>query len=325
MERLLLCANPAASGFTGGLHRAVVSRFRESFEVEMEWPKTTAEARSISAAAAAEQIGRVVAMGGDGVVHHIANGLAGTETALGIIPAGTTNVLARILGVPAKPQAAADFICSDPPVRAVPAAMLTLDHGNSVVESRLATFSCGMGLDAAVVERAEQEPDRKYRLAGLHYARSAASVAWTDFTKRSPDLTVRTRDRSAEAVAVLVSVYDRYSYFGRRPVRFGPHRAGALSVLVVRELPRRRLASILYRIVTGADLSEVAGLEVWQGVTSVEVAAPARAPAQADGELLRSPVMFSVAARADYLRVLMPEPIIASGPRYFPDKSPSPG
>ena len=325
MERLLLCANPAASGFTGGLHRAVVSRLRENFDVELEWPETTAAARSISAAAAAEQIGRVVAMGGDGVVHHIANGLAGTGTALGIIPAGTTNVLARILGLPAKPQAAAEFVCSEPPVRAVPAAMLTLDHGNSVVESRLATFSCGVGFDAAVVERAEQEPDRKYRLAGLHYARSAASVAWTDFTRRSPDLMVRTRDRSAEAVAALVSVYDRYSYFGRRPVRFGPHQAGTLSVLAIRELPRRRLASILRRIVTGANLAGVAGLEVWQGVTSVEVTAPGGAPAQADGELLRSPLMFSVAARADYLRVLMPDVGNASGPGSIPVESPTPG
>ncbi|MCE2529680.1 MAG: hypothetical protein J4G11_07410 [Acidimicrobiia bacterium] len=306
MARILLCANPSASGFTGGLHRSVVARLRESYEVETEWPRSTAEARSISAAAAADRLNLVVAMGGDGVVHHIANGLAGTSTALGIIPAGTTNVLARILGLPRKPRAATEFICGSPPVATVPTAMLTLDHGESGVESRLATFSCGAGFDAAVVERAEQEPHRKYRLSGLHYARSAASVAWSGFSKQFPDLTVRTRDRSAEAVAVFVSLYDRYTYFGRLPVRFGPHQSNTLSVLVARELPRRRMVSILRRVVTGAQLSGADGFEVWTGVTSVEVSASGGFPAQADGELLRSPVKFSVASRPDHLRVLKP-------------------
>jgi len=308
MARILLCTNPSASGFTGGLHRSVVARLRESYEVETEWPATTAEARSISAAAAADRFDVVVAMGGDGVVHHIANGLAGTGTALGIIPAGTTNVLARILGLPRKPRAATEFICGGPPVATVPTAMLTLDHGESGVESRLATFSCGAGFDAAVVERAEQEPHRKYRFSGLHYARSATSVAWSGFAERAPDLAVTTRDRSAEAVAVFVSLYDRYTYFGRIPVGFGAHEPGTLSVLVARELPRRRLVPILRRVVTGAGLSGAEGFELWSGVTSVEVSAPGGFPAQADGELLRSPVKLSVAARPDHLRVLKPAP-----------------
>ncbi len=320
MARLLLCTNPSASGFTGGLHRSVVARLRESYEVETEWPGTTAEARSISAAAAADRVDVVVAMGGDGVVHHIANGLGGTGTALGIIPAGTTNVLARILGLPRKPRAATEFICERRPAETVPAAMLTLDHGASGVESRLATFSCGAGFDAAVVERAEQEPHRKYRFSGLHYARSATSVAWTGFSGRSPDLTVTTRDRSAEAVAVFVSLYDRYTYFGRIPVRFGSHEPGALSVLVARELPRRRLGSILRRVVTGAELSGTEGLEVWTGVTSVHVSASGGFQAQADGELLRSPLRLSVAARPDHLRVLKPVPPGSSGSDPMPGK-----
>ena len=325
MARLLLCTNPSASGFTGGLHRSVVARLRESYEVETEWPGTTAEARSISAAAAADRFDVVVAMGGDGVVHHIANGLAGTSTALGIIPAGTTNVLARILGLPRKPRAATEFICGYPPVAAVPTAMLTLDHGEAGVESRLATFSCGAGFDAAVVERAEQEPHRKYSFSGLHYARSATSVAWTGFSERAPDLEVTTRDRSAEAVAVFVSLYDRYTYFGRIPIRFGSHEPGTVSVLVARELPRRRLVSILRRVVTGAALSGTEGFEVWTGVTSVQVSAPGGFPAQADGELLRSPVKFSVAARPDHLRVLKPGSPEQAGPDDIPGKGPDGG
>ena len=46
-------------------------------------------------------------MGGDGVAHHVGNALVGTDTALGLIPVGTTNVLARILGILARKTAEA--------------------------------------------------------------------------------------------------------------------------------------------------------------------------------------------------------------------------
>jgi len=107
-----------------------------------------ADTRAVSAAAQAEGFELVVAMGGDGMVHHVANGIGGTGTPLGIVPVGTTNVLARLLGIPSRATKAADLICSRPPPRPAPAAMLAMDHGGGGVETRLATFACGAGFDA---------------------------------------------------------------------------------------------------------------------------------------------------------------------------------
>lgn len=307
VERILLCANPAASGFTGGLHRAVVSRLRRRFEVEAEWPRSVRDTRAVSAAAQADGFDLVVAMGGDGMVHHVANGIGGTGTPLGIVPVGTTNVLARLLGIPSRATRAADFICSRPPPRPAPAAMLTLGHGSGDAETRLAAFSCGAGFDAAVVERAEQELHRKYRLAGLHYAATAATVAWNDFTGRRHGLVVKSGGRSVSAVAVFVRLYDRYTYFGRVPVRFGAYVPDTLGVLVARSMSRRRIPAILGRAVTGRDIGKVDGFEAWSGVTDLEVIAPdSGVPLQADGELLGSARRLSVSIAPDHLRVLMP-------------------
>lgn len=312
MRRLLLCANPAASGFTGGLHREVLARFRAGFDVEAEWPKTPDDTRRMSSEAAADGVDVVVAMGGDGVVHHVANGVGGSHSALGIIPAGTTNVLARLVGVPKRPRAAADLICEQSDPRAIPSARLTLTTASGT-EHRRATFAAGMGLDAEVVEVAEQEPFRKYSFGGIHYARSAAGVLWSEIPGREPELQVSDGERTARAIAVLVQLHEQYTYFGRMPLKFGTYERGAATVLIVTELPRRRIASVFGSAAIGRDLNRIKGIEVWDSVTEVTISSSGVIPAQADGELLGTPGTLTVSADPDALHIIAAQPSPRSG------------
>jgi diacylglycerol kinase family enzyme len=59
------------------------------------------EAETLARRAVEEGFGQVVAAGGDGTVNHVANGIAGSHAALGILPMGTINVFAMELGLPA--------------------------------------------------------------------------------------------------------------------------------------------------------------------------------------------------------------------------------
>ena len=192
MPRLLLIANPLASGFTGSTHRQVLASLSESYQVESIWPNGPDESKEASAKAAANGVDVVVAMGGDGVTHHVANGLVGTDTALGLIPVGTTNVLARILRLPTRPLAAAKFLGADPNTRRIPVARVE-GNGPDLRIAGYALFAAGLGLDAEIVQQAESTPHRKAWFGGLHYARSAAWLFISKFRNRLPTL----RDRHA--------------------------------------------------------------------------------------------------------------------------------
>ncbi len=61
--------------------------------------KAAGDAERMAREAAQEGVPLVVAMGGDGTVYEVANGVLGSETALGLIPFGTGNDLARTLGL----------------------------------------------------------------------------------------------------------------------------------------------------------------------------------------------------------------------------------
>lgn len=284
MRRLLLLSNPSASGFTGALFRDVVATLSESFDVVAEWPHGPDETRALSAAAADDGYSVVAAMGGDGVVHHAANGVAGTTAALAIVPAGTTNVASRIFGLPKKPAAAAEAIAALP---AVPTRLARIDStrdGATMVE--YAAFAVGVGFDADVVERAERRPHSKLRFGGVHYAESAASALLRDWRSRPANLRVDIDGDRTDGVAVLAQVHHPYTYFGRVPLHITREPVDGLAAVVAEDLEVHRAAEIFGRAVLRRPMSERTGAQVFEQFARLVIDAEPPTPFQADGEHL---------------------------------------
>ncbi|MFQ5522090.1 MAG: diacylglycerol/lipid kinase family protein [Acidimicrobiia bacterium] len=305
MDRVVVIANPVASQFTGGAHRDVMAIFDKAAQVHPLWPGSGPEAEQAAAEAVADGANIVVAMGGDGIVHHVAQGVVGSEAVLGVIPVGTTNVFARILGLPTRPAKAAKLIARGNPPRQVGVARMVLSRG-TVETSHYALFSCGLGLDAEIVVSADADPYRKYRFGSLHYASTALSVALRRFPRRRPHIEAVSEDRKAKAMTAIFQFREVYTYFGRRRITISPDRPSPMTLLVMTRLPRRRLPRIAFDALTRGDLRGVKGFEVWEGVEAAYFRADPAAPAQADGEPLGMADAASVEWVPDALKVASP-------------------
>ncbi|MBB5373969.1 diacylglycerol/lipid kinase family protein [Acidocella aromatica] len=79
-------------------------------KVEVAETEHPGHATELAREAAREGRGMVVAAGGDGTIAEVANGLIGSPTALGVIPLGTANVLAKEYGLPSSPRAVANML-----------------------------------------------------------------------------------------------------------------------------------------------------------------------------------------------------------------------
>lgn len=156
--------------------------------------------RPLVAEALGEGVASVIGVGGDGTMRDIASVIAGTDVPLGIIPAGTGNQMAAVLGVPRSPLRAVDMLGS--------AIERTIDLGSVTValERGAATDSifiigCGAGFDAELMATTSVGPKRRWGTAA--YFVQGARLAMR-LTTTSCRVTVDDELIETAATAVLI-------------------------------------------------------------------------------------------------------------------------
>lgn len=113
-------------------------------------------ARDLARAAAGQGAGLVLVCGGDGTINEVINGITPGETTLGILPAGTANIIAKELGLPHDPLRAARQL-PHWSARRIPLGLATWPAGtgapDSKVERRYFLSVAGVGFDAYIVHK----------------------------------------------------------------------------------------------------------------------------------------------------------------------------
>jgi diacylglycerol kinase family enzyme len=99
---LPVVVNPVARGGRTGPPHELIERLAEQRGLRVEWWATQApgHATELAARAARDRLPALAVFGGDGTYNEAARGLVGSETALLVLPGGTTSVLAYELGIP---------------------------------------------------------------------------------------------------------------------------------------------------------------------------------------------------------------------------------
>jgi YegS/Rv2252/BmrU family lipid kinase len=240
--------------------------------------------------------GVVVAAGGDGTVGAVAEQVANSQTALVVLPLGTSNDFARSLGIPMDVAAAARLIANGK--------VSTIDLGQfDRPGERPRTFvhAATVGLNVSFAKLATRASLRQ-RLGRLTYA-VAAAVAFRDRKLFDCHLSHDGRTERLELAQLSVINAPIFGGFLGLRVRGSSPVDGLLDVLAAEDLPRRRTVGAgIYQLVrlkrplTGVHAFQSAELVV-DSSEALEVSL--------DGEVAsRLPGRFSVAERA--LRVITP-------------------
>ena len=164
-RKIAFIVNPLSGGKDKGKIIASVKETmqREGFSHEIFMTERPGHATEIARSCDADV---VVATGGDGTVSEVAQGLAGTEKILGIIPCGSGDGLALHLGISRNPRKALGTVCET--------CVCDMDYG--LVNGKAFFCTTGVGLDAEVARRFAEAPQR-----GLRTYISEAWKTWRDF------------------------------------------------------------------------------------------------------------------------------------------------
>jgi diacylglycerol kinase (ATP) len=231
---------------------------------------SAADGERLAAKAVAEGVAGIVAVGGDGTVQTALQGVAGTQTPLAVVPAGTGNDLALALGIPCEPLAAARAAATD----LADGASRPLDLGRAAGRWWSTVLCCGF--DSLVSDRANRlrwpRGRRRYDVAIL------AELA--RLRPREVRLVLDGEERTVPVT--LVAVGNTPSYGGA--MRMCPSADpgdGCFDVTVVGPMTRRELVRTRPRLADGTHV-EHAAVTVHRA-RRVELAA-AGITAYADGE-----------------------------------------
>jgi YegS/Rv2252/BmrU family lipid kinase len=220
-QRLKFIINPIA-GFRRdkSFIEELIRRRCKNLDFAIVHTAAPGDATRVAQEAATEGYHAVVAVGGDGTVNETASGLVGTDTALGILPRGSGNGLARSLNIPLQAAQALEVICSGKEHR--------IDAGRAA--HRYFFVVTGVGFDANV--------GQKFNLAAWRGPLPYFYIAAREFANYQPEpLRLLIEDHAIDLTPFLVTVANTEQY-GNGAI-IAPHAKpddGVLDVCVVQPM-----------------------------------------------------------------------------------------
>lgn len=286
-HRVLLIWNPASTEVTSESIGSVLVQLAERVEVVAMQTLAAGDGERLGRLAADQGFDAVFVLGGDGTANEVVNG-AGDRLPIGVLPAGGTSVLPRVLGLPRDLDEAAARLCD------------ALEEGSErsisvgKLNDRRFTFSAGIGVDAEIVKRIDERgrggdnADESSRPGDLWFVREAIGVLLAgDYAE--PQIHVEVPgEPDVHAATLFVANCSPWSFAGPVPLDVAPDASfdGGFDLVAIESIEPRsapgRLASLLRR----NDDDEDDGIQRLHNLERATVRCDRPLPVQVDGELI---------------------------------------
>ncbi|MGK2930193.1 MAG: diacylglycerol/lipid kinase family protein [Acidimicrobiales bacterium] len=305
--RILLVVNAFASSVTARSMVVINKAFSADHDVTLVETSRRGHATRLALGAANEGYDAVIVMGGDGTLNEAANGLMGTDTALGVLPGGSTNVFARQIGLPNDPVEATGVLLDALATESI------RPIGLGTVDGRGFLFHTGLGFDAAVVEQVERRSSLK-RYAGHPLFVYAGFATWfRHFDHTRPRMEIHLEDGRVvdDAYFAIVLNTSPYTYLGNRGLDLTPEATleTGLSVVAIRTMDFvKTLGLIASAIGSGRHLRSSRHAVLAHDLTQLDVTGHGTFPYQVDGDFLGHTESLRFEHRPDSLRLVVPAP-----------------
>jgi diacylglycerol kinase family enzyme len=291
-KRMLIIVNPYATTVSDRLKNLVVYALQARYEVEAVDTEAAEHAIEIGREARTGGYDVVVAFGGDGTLNEVANGLAGTDVPVSVLPGGSTNVVCRTLGIPNDVVDATEHLIG----LADDFRPRKIDLGRC--NGRHFVFACGVGLDATVVKRVDAHPRLKARARQWYYTWAAISAFYRQYLRDPVRFELTVGDETLEGVTAIAQNSDPFTYFANIPIRICEDIGlddGTISMALLRRAKQRDMLPIASRVLSkGLHVSKNRQIDEFDDVTRASVRSisqdedglPRAFPVQVDGDYI---------------------------------------
>ncbi|OEJ25084.1 diacylglycerol kinase [Streptomyces agglomeratus] len=321
--RALLVVNPAATTTSARTRDVLIHALASEMKLEVVTTEYRGHARDLGRRAVeSKDIELVVALGGDGTVNEVVNGLLheGPDPErlprLAVVPGGSTNVFARALGIPNDAVEATGAILDALRTRSERTVGLGLAAGtpgteDESVPARWFTFCAGFGFDAGVIGRVEQHRERGKRSTHALYVRQVVRQFLREPHRLQGLITLERpgHDPVEDLVLSIICNTSPWTYLGNRPMYASPEASfdKALDVLGLSKLSTPAVARYATQLLTSTPERGPHGKHAvtLHDLTDFTLHSKAPLPFQMDGDHLglRTSVTFTGVRRA--LRVIV--------------------
>ena len=289
--------NPMASGGVTRIKWPHIKRLldKAEFKYDHEFTASPNHATELAADAVKQGYKQVIAVGGDGTIHEVVNGLVDTsgksEVVLGIISTGTGNDFARSIGVHGAYRKSVDQLRRTTE-KTVDVGIVEYSNGKGVKQQRIFVNMAGVGFDAAVLHATK----KRFRVVSAIPYRVSGIYTYAKYKPTPMTINIDGKIETKKSLGVIIN--NGYSFAGG--MRMAPDAAmadGLFDTVVLGNINKFEFIQGLFMVYKGT-LGNHPKVSTYKA-KNIEISSKEPLYLQADGELLgRAPASFRVLPQA---------------------------